>query len=990
MNTMAATMEPAQSVARGFFPMRTIAVALALCCVTAHGEKVAFRDELTGCEMWRMSDYGTFHEYGHAAKPFSYDGRRIVCREWRPDGGIVVIDLAGGSETVFGREHRGWKENPAFVRGTNAVVYIAGRQDASIFLYDIDTAKERRVVKLEGDARMPCAGVIGPRSEYLLLRGDLNGDGLSDWGLKPLWTEEPARALCVSSNDCVHPHTVSPSPDCNRLTLGMQTCHPDVLRRVRRGERLTPQQLAVDSRYQACIAVVDFKTGSAKIYPAKNAKLWAHEAWSGDGEYLHMAGCSWRAGVDAPSVPIRIGDGEPSDHCGTCGRSGRYVVGDSSADGMERLELTDLWTGEMRTVAYISAPTEPAGKIDQDHGHPAGSPDGTKVLFHSCYDLVNHRLYAIPTQDIHAGDSVIPVETTEGFAPQGKLLIGHGYAGKRMTVSYQRADATHFHGCDWGTDAAARLNRAVKSDVIRKGSHQMTDALGRLFPDGTCRPRKDYIAVVKRPDPPRSLVAALVGEGVRLKWNPPASHEEIAGYIVWRRCGAGAMERLTPDSVSVCEFTDNKPPRQSKLEYSVQAVEYSGLHGDHSSVAWVEGSRAGANLADSYDVPGCAYVTPGEAPKSDRRRVHFSVPIEGRYALWARSRAHRDAETLRVRVDGEPLPDARIEGSDWIWAKVVSCQLGAGEHTLDLAREETCSIKEGNLLSNPGFEDGLKGWRCDETVTSVDDTLAHSGRRCIKLSGTLTDKKLFQAIDLEVKPEWSYRLSFWMRGKFTQSEAKRYNGPHPNTLGRFAMLLDPLPYPRDWFRDGNQFDEQWQRMDIVFDSPKQAPGSRPAKRIAAQPFWCPGFWGKQAGTVWIDDVSVTELGPRLRPVKVTKLLVTNVPGYVPKGLDGREACPLPRAPLIPVTGLHQAARAGDSITLAWDAGRLGTRGYNVYLNVGDDCPATKYFQKTSVWGQTAVKLGGLTPATSYAAKVFAINEDGIAGPATTIKAKTAP
>jgi hypothetical protein len=99
---------------------------------------------------------------------------------------------------------------------------------------------------------------------------------------------------------------------------------------------------------------------------------------------------------------------------------------------------------------------------------------------------------------------------------------------------------------------------------------------------------------------------------------------------------------------------------------------------------------------------------------------------------------------------------------------------------------------------------------------------------------------------------------------------------------------------------------------------------------------------------------------------------------------------MPRAPLIPVTGLHQAAHAGDGVTLAWDAGRPGTCGYNVYLNAGDDCPATKYFQKTSVWGKTTVKLGGLTSATSYAAKVSAINEDGIAGPATTIKAKTAP
>lgn len=969
---------------------RAIAASAILCCVTASAEKVVFRDELTGCEIWRLTDYGAFHEYSHAAKPFSYDGRRIVCRQWRADGGVVVVDLADGGETVFGQEHPGWKENPAFVRDANAVVYIAGRQDVPVFLYDLDSRKDRCVVRLARNVQMPSAGVIGPHSEYLLLRGDVNGDGLPDGGLKSLRTEEPVRTLYTSANGCAHPHTVSPSPSANRLTLGMQTCHPDVLRRLRSGERLTPQQLAVDSRYQACIAVMDFKTGSAKIYPAKNAKIWSHETWSGDGEYVHMAGCSWQAGRDAPSVPIRIGDGEPSDHYGTCGRSGRYVAGDSSLDGMEHLELTDLWTGEMRTVAHISAPTEPAGKVDQDHGHPAGSPDGTKVLFHSCYDLLNHRLYAIPTQDINPGDPVIPAESTEGFAPQGKLLVGHGYVGKRIAVSYQRTDATHFYGCEWGQDAGVRLKGAIKSNVIRKGTHHITDALGRLFPDGACRPRREYIAVVKRPDPPRALAAAASDKGVRLSWNAPASHEETAGYVVWRRSGDGPAQRLTAQPFSTCAYFDADPRGTAKVQYTVQAVERSGLYGDHSSIAWVDGGRPGADLVDSYDVRGCAYVTPGEGPPSDSRRVEFSVPVEGQYLLWVRARAQRDPETLSVRVDGQPQADARIAGAEWAWTKAAACRLSVGEHTLELTRNTTHIIRIGNLLNNPGFEDGLRGWGCAEAVTSVDDTLAHSGNRCAKLSGTLTESKLLQAVDLEVKPEWSYRLSFWIRGRFTESEAKRYNGPHPNTPGRFAVQLNPLPYPRDWFRDGNQFDaQQWEQIDMVFDSPKLEMAGRSAKRVVAQPFWCPGFWGKQVGTIWIDDVSLTELGPRLRPVKATKLLVTNLSGYVPKGLDGRETYPMPRAPLISVTGMRQTGRSEDSVALAWDAGRTGTRGYNVYLRTGEDCPATKYFQKTTVCGKTIAKIDGLTRATRYAVTVSAINEDGIAGPAAAFQAGTA-
>jgi len=256
----------------------------------------------------------------------------------------------------------------------------------------------------------------------------------------------------------------------------------------------------------------------------------------------------------------------------------------------------------------------------------------------------------------------------------------------------------------------------------------------------------------------------------------------------------------------------------------------------------------------------------------------------------------------------------------------------------------------------------------------------------VKVSGELTNAKLLQSIDLDVKPEWSYRLSLWIRGKFTESDAKRYHGPHPNTLGRIAMLLEPFPYPRDWYRNGNQFDdEEWRHVEIVFDSPKQEPGSRPAKRIIAQPFWCPGFWGKQVGTIWIDDVSVTELGPRLRPVKATKLLVTNVPNYVPQGLDGRDAYPLPRAPLIAVQRLRRTGRTETSVMLAWNAEHPKPGGYNVYLNAGPDCPTTKYFQHTSVWGKTTVTISNLRPATSYTMKVTAINEDGIEGPAAAIE-----
>ena len=967
-----------------------LATAIVCTCHLALGEKLMFRDELSGCEMWRLSNYSTFHEYCHASHPFSYDGRRIACR-WYSGKGIVVLDLADGGEAVFGAERSGSKIRPSFVRGPGrcAIVYSTlASTGCSVFLHDLKTGEEREVAKLPPGVNTPCAGVIGPSSEYVLLRGDLNGDGLSDWSLKSLWTDEPPRIVWTSPITAAYANTASPVDAANRLDLSTQICHPDIIRLANRGELTGEYKLSTDAKWRAYIAKLDVETCTVKTYPAKGAKRWAHEAWSGDGEYLHMGGYSWRAGVDAPSVPIFILDDPKkcSNHYGTCGRSGRYVAGDSGYDGMERLELTDLWTGEMRTIAHISTPTEPAGKIAQDHGHPAGSPDGTKVLVHSCYDLAGHRLYAVPTQDVHVGDSVIHVETTEGFAAEGKLLIRYGYGARGLVVGYERKDATRFLGCAWGEDAQARLKQAIKREVIPKGSHLITDLGGRLFPDGTRRPRKEYVVVVKQPDPPRELLAARTrdGKNVRLTWRPPASHREVAGYMVSRRKQGGALTVLTREPITSCEYIDISPADDTG-QYYVRAVEHSGLYGDSSSAV----SLVGTDVLGSYDVTGGTHVAPGDRPTADRRNVRVRVSTTGDYVIWGRGRAYRDHETVRVSVDREPLPNVRIEGRDWHWLQLASCRLTAGEHAIELAREETYRIDEGNPVENPGFEDGLKGWAFDESVTSLDRERARSGKQCAKFAGELTKKKLLQTIDLAVKPEWAYRLSFWMRGKFTKSGAKRYHGPHPNTLGRTAALLEPFPYPRGWVRNGNDFDdEQWHPVEIVFNSPPQDPDRRPVRKIRAIPFWCPWYWGEQIGTVWIDDVSVTELGPRLRPVKVTKLLVTNVSGYSPRGLDGRAAYPFPHATPIPVAGLRQTGRDRNTITLAWDTSRPGTRGYNVYLDPGTQCPATKYLLRQSVWGKTKATLTGLARATSYTVKVTAINEDGVEGPAAALRAAT--
>lgn len=953
----------------------------------ALGEKVMFHQEGTGVEMWRLTSRMTFHEYHHADKPFSRDGKFIVCREHEGDLRIVVVNLADGSEYCFGGEHRpeGTTENPVFVRrdGRLAVVYgMRNTEGGSVYLRYLDTGEEHAVVKMPPGVRILTCGVIGPNSEYVMLRGDMTGDGLSDWSVKSLWTNDPIRVVWTSPTTEIWPKTITPVADRNRVNLTIREVPPAMLEGIRQGEDPTNMLRRRDGLWQAHVAVLDLQTLKADVFRSRGLNYWTHDAWSGDGEFCHVNGYSWRISKDASTTAIRIGDAPASNHYGTCGLSGRLVAGDSGWDGMERLEMTDLWTGERWDAGYISATTEPPGGVSQDHGHPSGSPDGTKVLVHSCYDHVNHRLYAIPVAEVQAGDATIAVETTEGFAPSGALLIGTGDRRfPRLEVRYASKDATHFYGCQWGENAQVRLDVAMRRRGLPAGSLYITDALGRLHPDGKKRPRKEYVLVVRHPNPPRGLIASRENSTVRLTWGLPASHCETAGYAIYRRTGDGPLERLDEELVSGLEYSDAHPP-DGRAEYFVRAVERSGLYGTPGGPVWADGTQTGSHVLDSYDIPGCTFIERGQWPATDERVVTIHAPADGQYVLWGRGRAWQDPETISVSVGGQVMADITVQRPQWHWMKLMECALTAGEHTVSLRREMTYEPGSGcNLLTNPDFEDGLDGWEYDKNVTSIETRMAHSGGKCVKLSGVLTEAKLMQTVEMKIKPEWSYRLSYWMRGKFTRGYAP-YEGS--SEIGRYCNQFQPFEWPRNAVVYAASFDDrQWHHKEIVIDTPALRPRQRRLTKMQVYPYWQPAYWGEHEGEMWFDDVELVEVGPRLRPLKLAKLLVTNMADYTPKGRDGRDAYDFPAAPLIPVTGLRCTVKR-EAVAVAWDASRPGTRGHNIYCRPGADCPASKYFQRTSVWSATSVFLDGLG-AGEHAVTVTAINEDGIEGPAATIR-----
>jgi len=156
-----------------------------------------------------------------------------------------------------------------------------------------------------------------------------------------------------------------------------------------------------------------------------------------------------------------------------------------------------------------------------------------------------------------------------------------------------------------------------------------------------------------------------------------------------------------------------------------------------------------------------------------------------------------------------------------------------------------------NLVPNPGFEEGGKGWNLDKTQ-SIDDTLAHTGRFSVRLHIPGPEKGTSNVgIRVPVEPFKRYRVSLWVR---------RQNcgvcGAYISQLdeaGKYATepLQVGMPIP--------QIDNQWLQVTRDIET---SPKTRQLL-VRADIY-------RSTGTIWLDDFSVRLLGPKqFYPVRGT-------------------------------------------------------------------------------------------------------------------------
>jgi len=107
-----------------------------------------------------------------------------------------------------------------------------------------------------------------------------------------------------------------------------------------------------------------------------------------------------------------------------------------------------------------------------------------------------------------------------------------------------------------------------------------------------------YVAVLRRPYPPRSLSASgSAGAGVTLTWQASSVCRETKGYHVYRSVGSDAtFVELTASALNATTYTDNSAAAGQTYYYGVTTEEFSGLESDEmSNIVKVDVTQSGVS-----------------------------------------------------------------------------------------------------------------------------------------------------------------------------------------------------------------------------------------------------------------------------------------------------------------------------------------------------------------------------------------------------------
>jgi hypothetical protein len=360
-----------------------------------------------------------------------------------------------------------------------------------------------------------------------------------------------------------------------------------------------------------------------------------HKSWSGDGEYLiignrQYCGRPWNQPFPSDLVTLAYaGSGDISP----CGKSGRFICGGDLL--MADTRSGDIWT-VVRSHSAIIYPMEGDFSTLSDID-PKGSPDGTKIHFHSTRELENLVSAKVTKHDAKSPD-IIHVESTEGFPDAGEVVA------RWEVIAYSRKTATTFEGLTrqkYGTRPAPDMVEKVREllplsaylltgkekDRAKADPSMLRAAIAKDNPLLYQRQSNCYAVVGRMPDPPHLRLV----EG-RVQLIPGENHWETQGYRLFLDGKPLSADLLKPGA----GFDVSEPG-----EYTASAVEWSGLESPRGIALVIKAKSSGVvleNVPDDFSATVRVWqvddkaISEANGMKAARATMHLMHPHDGKIA----------------------------------------------------------------------------------------------------------------------------------------------------------------------------------------------------------------------------------------------------------------------------------------------------------------------------------------------------------------------
>lgn len=601
-----------------------------LTVLSATAEKTVFHDQISGCEIWRMTNApDTFYTHTYVEVPsidptgqwVAFHGieRGAVHRE---GSRVYVADLATGEIRDLGPG-----SSPVWDY-TRAVLYFTRKTENG----------EGLVIRADpasGNAEpvAPCPGTVAGTTldgRYAVFVAD---NAIQRVELKPE----------------AKPEVVLQAPPGIQFGGHMRhnPRHPWMfILAHKEGESLNGP----------CFVVKD--DGSEAHRYDWFGEYIGHMSWSANGSGILRANVPWPAykpfplRADTPWLTLSAGKEFWPNHIGRLGNDERLVATDNDN---QSLFVTDTLMRHSSRLCYASGFSVPYSKDGDPHA--VGSPDGTKLQFDSCYNLRDRGLTVL-SEPLSAEADAIAVADTTHFPDEGLIMLGK-YSQPEF-VRYTGKDATRLLNCIRGClpklyESAGKWKASPGPRAYREGT-VVTEYFGRFQTPGVPRGPDIYVAVVRDPAPPRSLAAHRTDKGVELSWEPPELHNEIVAYRVERSRESGRGFATVAARVMEPAYTDTGADGEGPFFYRAIALEHSGLESTPSWETMYGGDRADS-LRRRLFIEGesCSFVGQGGLEFSSGCYGRTYVASEGAWIAvpFTLSQATECAVWLRVRTPQE-------------------------------------------------------------------------------------------------------------------------------------------------------------------------------------------------------------------------------------------------------------------------------------------------------------------------------------------------